>query len=181
MPQLSHTIEMNEALAGLMADSGTVQDTISRLAEDAAGAHAGSFLVPGTDAEEQAIAPTTTGEITDGDGLGVVMYDSSKEPATTAAALAAGNEYDVEEMLPIVDVGRIWVRCDDLAVIVANTQCFVRFVAGAGERLGDFREDVDTADAAALPNALFRSAHRDVDFQGETQRIALVQLLGPAR
>lgn len=180
MPQTAHTIEMNSALAGLVADSAINKDVISRLAEDAAGAHAGSFLVPGTDAEAQAVAPTTAGEITDGDGLGVVMFDASKEPATTALALAAGNEYDVEQMLPIVDQGRIWVRCDDAAVVVANTQCFVRFVAGGGERLGDFREDVDTADAAALPNALFRSAHVDVDFQGVTQRIALVQLLGPA-
>lgn len=180
MPQTVHTIEMPDARAGLVADLGN-KDTISRLAEDAAGAHAGSFLVPGTDAEKQAIAPTTAGEITDGDGLGVVMYDASKMPAVTAAALAAGNEFDDEDMLPLVDQGRIWVRCDDAAVVVANTQCFVRFVAGGGERLGDFREDADTADAAALPNALFRSAHRDVNFQGDTQRVALVQLLGPAR
>ncbi len=180
MPQTVHTIDMPDARAGLVADAMMNKDVISRLAEDAAGNGAGTFLVPGTDPEVQAIVPTSAVEITDGDGLGVLMLDVSKEPAKSALAIAAGNEYDDEEMLPIVDQGRIWVRCDDAAVIVANTQCFVRFVAGGGERLGDFRQDVDTADAAALPNALFRSAHKDVNFQGDTQRIALVQLLGPA-
>jgi hypothetical protein len=170
------------ARAGLVADSGLVQDTISRIAEDAAGAKAGTFLVPGTDAERQALAPTTAAEITDGDGLGVVMYDASKEPGRTAAALAAGNEYDDEEMLPLVTKGRIWVLCDAAATITANTPCFVRFaqITTPTGVLGAFRQDVDTADAAALPGAFFRSAHRDVNFdQAGTQRIALVEINSP--
>jgi len=173
---------MPVARAGLVADSGIVQDTISRLAEDAAGNAAGTFLVPGTDAEAQAIAPTTAAEITDGDGLGVLMYDASKMPATTAAALAAGNEYDVEDMLPLNGSGRIWVLVDPAAAVVANTPAFVRYAAGAGGTvLGAFRSDVDTASAAALPNAVFRSAHRDVDFdQAGVQRVALVQLNLPS-
>lgn len=178
--QTTYAINMPVARAGLVADSGLVQDTISRLAEDAAGARAGTFVVPGTDAEQQAIVPTTAAEITDGDGLGVVMYDASKEPARTAAAIAAGAEFDVEDMLPVVDKGRIWVLCDAAATIVANTPCFVRYAAGAGGTvLGAFREDVDTASAAALPGAFFRSAYRDVDFNGDTQRIALVELNVP--
>lgn len=181
MPQTVHSIDMPVARAGLVADSGLVQDTISRLAEDAAGAAAGTFLVPGTDPEAQAVAPTAAAEITDGDGLGVVMYDASKEPAATAAAQAADNEFDTEQMLPILGKGRVWVLCDPGATIVANTQAFVRHAAGAGgTKLGAFREDADTASAAALPNALFRSAHRDVNFQGDVQRVALVELLGPA-
>ncbi len=180
MPQTLHTVDMPEARAGLVADSGIVQDTISKLCEEAAGVHAGSFVVPGTDAENQAVHPTLTAEVSDGDGWGIVRYDSSKMPAVGAAALAAGNEYDDEEMLPIFSKGRIWVRCDDAAVIVANTPAFVRFVAGGGERLGDFREDADTADAVALPNCVFRSSHRDVNFdQAGTQRVALVEILLP--
>ncbi len=158
-----------------------MQDTISRLAEDAAGVGAGTFLVPGTDAENQAIVPTSATEITDGDGLGVAMFDASKEPAQTAAAETAGHEYDVEQAVPVLGKGRIWVLCDDAATITANSQAFVRHMAGAGgSDLGRFREDADTASAAALPNALFRSAHKDVNFNGVTQRVALVELLGPA-
>lgn len=181
MVQLVHAINMPDARAGLMGDSARVQDVITRLAEDAAGARAGTFLVPGTDAETQAVAPTATGEVSDGDGLGVVLYDASKMPATTAAALAAGNEYDDEDALPLVGKGRVWVLCDDDATVVANTPAFVRFVAGAGEVLGAFREDADGADAVELPNAVFRTAHRDVDFDGAgTQRIALVELNLPS-
>ena len=181
MPQTVHAINMPQAHPGLVADLGLVQDTISRLAEDAVGARAGTFLVPGTDAENQAVAPTVNTHITDGDGLGVVMYDASKEPARTAAAIAVGNEYDDEDSLPLVSKGRIWVLCDPLATITANTQAFVRFailttVTGI---LGAFRQDVDTADAAALTNAVFRSAHQDVVFQGDTYRVALLDINQP--
>lgn len=179
MSQTVHSIEMPDAIAGLVADAGR-NYVASYLLEEAAGVHAGSFVVPGTDPETQAVAPTATGEISDGDGFGVVMYDASKMPATSAAALAAGNEYDDEDTIPVVRRGLIWVRCDDAAVIVANTPAFVRHVAGGGERLGDFREDADIADATALPNAVFRSAHRDVVFQADTQRIALVELNLPS-
>jgi hypothetical protein len=178
MPQLSHAIDIPIARAGMPADTSLNKDVITRLAEDAAGAGAGTFMVPGTDPEAQAIVPTSALEITDGTGLGVVLLDVSKEPARDAAAIAAGNEWDQEDALPLQGVGRVWVRCDDVAVIVPNTPVFVRFVAGPGERLGNFRQDADTADAAALPNALFRSAHEDVDFDSAgTQRIALVEML----
>ena len=179
MPQLTHTIDMPVARAGLVADAGLVQDTISRLAEDAAGAAAGTFLVPGTDAERQAVVPTSAAEITDGDGLGVVMYDASKEPAKTAAAAAAGNEFDVEQALPLLGVGRIWVLCDAAASITANSAAFVRYAAGAGgSKLGVFRENDPGSEAAQLPNAVFRSAHRDVNLSGTTQRVALLEISG---
>jgi hypothetical protein len=175
--QTVHAINMPVAFPGLVADSGITQDVISRLVEDAAGAKVGTLLVPGTDAEKQAIVPTTSAEITDGTGLGVVMYDASKEPATSAAAIAAENEYDDEQSVPLVTKGRVWVLCDAGATIVANSQAFVRFTAGAGgTRLGTFREDADTASAAALPNAVFRSAHKDVVLQADTYRVALVEI-----
>lgn len=173
-PQLAHEIEMPTAKAGLVADLRAT-DVISRLAEDAAGARAGVMMIRGTDLETQAIAPTIP--VTNLIALGVVMLDSSKEPAATAAAQAADNEYDVEQSLPIVRKGPIWVLCDDNAVIVAGGLCFVRNVAGGAEVLGAFRNDVDGGDAAVQEDMLFVTAHKDVDFQnGFTQRIALVEL-----
>ena len=178
-PQLSHTIDIPVARAGNVADSSDVQDTISRLAEDAAGARSGTLVVPGTDAERQAIVPTTTGEVTNGAALGVVQYDASKEPAATAVALAADNEFDVEQSLPILSHGRIWVLCDANATIVVGAAAFVRFVATGVEVLGAFRQDADAGDAVALPNAIFRSNHTDVDFQdGFVQRIAILEMGG---
>jgi len=168
---------MPQAHPGLVADSGIVQDTISRLVEDAAGALSGTFLVPGTDAENQALVPTSAAEITDGDGLGVVMYDASKAPAATAAAQAADNDHDVEQSVPLVQKGRVWVICDAGATITANSQAFVRYATGAGgTRLGVFREDDPGSEAAALPNGVFRSAHQDVVFQADTYRVALLEI-----
>lgn len=167
---------MPQAHPGLVADAGIVQDVISRLVEDAAGAKVGTLLVPGTDAENQAVAPTVNTEITDGDALGVVMYDASKMPATSAAAIAAGNEYDDEASVPLVQKGRIWVLCDAAATIIANTPAFVRHVAAGAEVLGAFRQDADGTDASALPNAVFRSAHQDVVFQTDTYRVALCEI-----
>ena len=176
MAQTVHATEMPVARAGHVADLSNT-DIISRLAEDAAGAGAGRLVVAGTDAENQAVAPTATGDVTGGDALGVVKYDATKEPARTAAALAAGNEFDIEDTLPVVQKGRVWVLCDAGATIVANTAAFVRFASGAGGSvLGAFRQNADTATAVALPNAKFVSSHRDVNFNGVTQRIALVDL-----
>jgi len=177
MPQTVHAINTPAAFPGLRADNGLTQDVISRLVEDAAGAKAGTCLVPGTDAEAQAIVPTTAVEITGGTGLGVALFDASKQPATVAAAIAADNEYDPEQAVPLMQKGRVWVLCDAGATITANSQAFVRYASGVGgTRLGVFREDDPGSEAAALPNAVFRSAHQDVVLQADTYRVALVEI-----
>jgi len=180
MPQTVHALNIPQARPGMVADAGRAKDVISRLAETATGIRAGTLMVPGTDAETQALPPTATGQVSDGDGLGIVMYDASKMPARTAVAIAVDAEYDDEETLPIVQKGRIWVLCDDAATVTANTAAFVRFTAGAGEVLGAFREDADGGDAVALPLAVFRSAHQDVVFQADTFRIALLEINLPS-
>lgn len=176
--QTAHDYDMATARAGMKADTG-YGDTISRLSEESAGAAAGTYVCPGTDPETQAVLPAAAVDITDGDGLGVVRYDSSKEPARTAAAVADGNEYDDEQSLPLMRKGRIWVLCDAAASIAFGDAVYVRYVAGAGgTKLGTFRQNVDTASAALLPNAQFRSAHKDVALFGTTQRIALLEISG---
>lgn len=181
MPQTVYTTDMPIAHPGQLADNAIVKDVISRLAETVTGIRAGTFMVPGTDAERQALPPTATGQVSDGDGLGVVLYDASKMPARNAVAIAVDAEYDDDDPLPLLSKGRVWVLCDDAATIVANTPAFVRFavLTTLTGVLGAFREDADTADAVALPNAVFRSAHKDVVFQADTFRIALLEISQP--
>lgn len=175
--QLSHTIDMLKARPGLVADSQLGNSTITRLAEDSAGAAAGTFMVPGTDTTRQAVAPSAAADITAGDGWGVVQYDATAPYPKNAATIAAGNEYDDEQPMPIAQRGRIWVLCDAAATITANSAVFVRYATGAGgTKLGTFRQDDPGTEAAALPNAFFRSAHIDVNFGAGAQRIALVEL-----
>lgn len=177
MSQTTHTIEMLRARPGLIDDTAAIKDVLSYLAEDSAGAGAGTFMVPGTDGERQCVAPSAAADITAGDGFGVVVYDASHEYPSAAATITAGNEYDDEDMVPVLRKGRIWVLCDAAATITANSVVFVRHASGGGgSKLGTFREDADTATAAQLPGAFFRSAHLDVDFGAGTQRVALVEL-----
>lgn len=169
MPQTVHAQNMPIAHPGMVADAGINQDVISRLAE--ADIRAGVFVAPGTDVDAQAVAPSSAAEITNGFGLGVVMYDASKEPGTSTT------EYADEETLPLVQKGRVWVLCDAGATIVANTQAFVRYASGVGGSiLGAFREDDPGTEAAALPTGVFRSAHVDVVFQADTYRVALLEI-----
>lgn len=175
--QTSHNEAMSVARAGHVADNDLQLGSISRLAEDSAGAGAGCFVVGGTDPTTQAVAPTTALSITNGFGLGVVRYVAAKMPAITAAAIAAGHEFDTLEMLPVVQTGRIWVLCDDAASITANSAVYVRYASGAGgSDLGRFRQNAGSSEAAELPSAIFRSSHIDVNFNGESQRVALVEL-----
>ena len=178
-PQTVMAADMPVAHPGQLADSGN-KDVISRLAETASGIRAGIFVVPGTDVDRQAVAPTAAGDITTGDGLGVVLYDASKMPARTAVALAVDAEYDDLDSLPILSKGRVWALLDDAATITANGVCYVRHVAGAGEVLGAFREDADGADADILPNAFFRSDQQAVVFQADTFQVAIVEILQPS-
>lgn len=171
MVQLVYNEEMSQAYAGMLADSSD-RNILSRLVEDAAGLKAGLFVSAGT-LKEQIIVPTSAAEITGLAGQGVCMMETSKEPARTAAAIAAASDYDVQDSVNIVRKGAIWVLCDDGATILPFTQAFVRFAAGGGgTELGAFREDADTASAAALPAARFASAH--IDANGN--RIALLEI-----
>ena len=177
--QLNHNSVPAIAYPGTRYGLSTTRTTISRICETAAGARAGTYMVPGTDGELQAVEVASTGQISSGLGFGVVAYDMTKEPARTAAAIAAGNEYDTLDALPIITKGKVWVLCDAGAVITANSLAFVRFVTGAGgTQRGAFRQDVDTASAIGLPNGsgIFRSAHKDVSVFGTTYRIALLEL-----
>ncbi len=176
MSQTTATINMAQARPGHIADSSIIQDVVSKLAENSAGLIAGTFVVPGTDAENQAAPPGAAADITVGDGWGVVLYDATAPYPKNAATIAADAEYDDEQAVPILRKGRIWVLCDAGATITANSSPFVRHTAAGAEVLGAFREDADGGDASALPGAFFRTAHQDVNFGAGAQRVALLEL-----
>jgi len=58
--------------------------------------------------------------------------------------------------VPVRRLGRIWVLVEE--AVSNGNQAYVRFASGAGgSQLGAFRKSADTATAAALPNAYYRS------------------------
>lgn len=168
--QTVYADEIPVAHPGQSADTGH-SDVISRLAEQ--DIPFGVLLVPGTDADDQCLVPTSAAEVTNGVALGVAMYDPSKPPEDNSSDFG----WNDEESVSIKQKGRVWVRCDAAASITANSAAYVRYASGAGGTvLGVFRQNDPGSEAAALPGAVFRSAHRDVVFQSDTYRIALLEI-----
>lgn len=119
----------------------------------------GVFVVLTADDEHTCELPDATGEVTGGRGLGVALLDPTRE----TAAYAAG------DVVSILTAGEIFVLVEDSAV--AGAAPFVRF-ADAATTLGTFRSDADTADAVALPNAVWAST------QASAAGLAVVRLGG---
>ena len=91
--------------------------------------------------------PTATGEITAGTFLGIARAD-------TSLPNDAGNGYTDRSAVSIQRDGPIWVRTEDACV--KGGQVFCRFQdPHTGFGLGSFRSDADTADAVAVPGAMF--------------------------
>ena len=139
------------AREGMRADSG-FGDVLSRIAE--VDIPAGRVVTLGTDIGEAKL-PVATGNITDGSQLGISLFDASREPHTTTA------EYDATDMIPVLRKGRVWMVAED--AVAEGNSVFVRFTAGGAEELGRVRSDADTADAVALPGAIFRSTTTGAD------------------
>jgi hypothetical protein len=146
--QSTTVVNMAAAREGMLIPS--IPHTIlSRVAE--ANLPAGR-VVTRTDATTTrgCVLPDATGEITDGDCLGITIFDSNKP------YVSATHEYEQYDAVPVLRSGQIWMMAEDACT--EGNAVFVRFVAGGSEELGRVRSDADTADAVALPNAIFRSS-----------------------
>lgn len=92
--------------------------------------------------------PRATGEITAGTFQGIARGDTSQPND-------AGAGYTNNESVPIQRDGPIWVRTEDACAV--GGQVFCRFQdPQTGFGLGSFRSDADTADAVAIPGAMYR-------------------------
>lgn len=133
---------MQEGLPGQIVDMGET-DIISRINGYGDDIPFGVFVTKGS-AENLAVLPDATGEVTALVGLGVTVRTLSTK---------TGVGYADEAAMSIIKKGRVWVEVED--AVTAESAAFVRFSAGVGEQLGAFRSDADTADAVALPYAKF--------------------------
>ncbi len=92
--------------------------------------------------------PSATGEITAGTFQGIAIADVSYPNDD-------GTGYSQQSSIPIQRDGSIWVLTEDACV--DGGQVFCRFQdPQTGFGLGSFRSDADTADAVAVPGAIFR-------------------------
>lgn len=96
--------------------------------------------------------PTLTTDLSSGRQLGIGVWDPAKEPNPALG-------YNAGQMVQIVRRGYVWMLCETAAQEGDN--CFVRFalVSGTGSApaIGKVRNNVDTADAVAVPGIRFAS------------------------
>lgn len=101
--------------------------------------------------DERAHLPQATGDITTvGKVAGISVHTHAVEQNKGGINNLG---YEPQSAMSLLKKGRIYVTVED--AVVKGDLPFVRFVAGAGEQLGAFRSDADTADAVALPNSSF--------------------------
>lgn len=143
MAQTSITSDPAVGIAGQWADAQDgANETISKNAVETITAGKGVVLTVDDDATcEQ---PDATGEVTGGRFLGIAL-----RPPDGGTTYAAG------ETVRIARAGTVWVAAEE--AVTAGASAFCRFADPGATGLGSFRSDADTADAVALPNAIFAS------------------------
>lgn len=83
--------------------------------------------------------------------LGVVLADQGRAQDPSVAVAT----YPINSALPLRREGRVWVLVEE--AVNNGDQAFVRYATGSFTQKGAFRKSADTATAAALPNAYYRS------------------------
>lgn len=147
------------AYEGQLADSDNNVSKISRLA--------GGTILPGRfvcfhsgDPDGKVELPVSTGEVT-AQSAGITIYDAMFSSFTGTGG--PGNPYLVNDMMPVLRRGRIWVTVEE-AVTAFVSPVFVRFTANAGTTaIGRFRTSADTARAVQLPGAQFLTSQSTID------------------
>ena len=155
MAQLVYQQDPDLAIEGGMADISLDREIRSAVVKVDVGF--GLFITYAAGAVDDrtphAVLPTTALEITDPTALGFALADTTL-PGPLAPAAAVG--WETDSVCRYMRSGCLWVL-PEVAVSYGDP-VFVRFAAGAGGAdLGRTRTDADTASAAQLPGAFFKS------------------------
>jgi hypothetical protein len=135
MSQASYSTTPDKAFPGLLGDGP--HSIYSRANGAGAELKFGVAVIPDSSNPDTQVEAFATGETV----LGVVAHEHQNAVAGTSS-LSDG------DMASVVVKGLVWVLIDqDVAV---GDPVFVRHTAGAGEFLGAFRMDADTADAEEI-------------------------------
>lgn len=156
-PQLSYSINLNAvSFPGQPVDIG-VKDDLTGLNVAAAIPYGVLAVLDSSNTSDFGHigikVPAASADITTlGKALGVVLADQARaqDPSVTPA------QYPINSAVSVRRKGRVWVLVEE--AVSNGDQAFARYAAGAGgTQLGAFRKSADTATAAAVPNAYYRS------------------------
>ncbi len=152
MAQLTYEIDMTQAIEGMLVDNSMQKDTVSRVASSALPCARllvtdGSTALDGRGAK----LPDADWSANLGAVEGVLMWDPSREkdPVT-------GNNFAAGVPLPVLRVGRIWVRPTN--AVTKGSQAAALFSGTPGRFC-----ETGTADSADIPGARYDSATTGAD------------------
>lgn len=165
MPQTTMNVTPQVGQSGQLANT-QAYEAVTKTNGQSGNIAPGLFVVRGTDADNEAIVPAATTDITGAKALGFAMFqDTYIDP--TAQSNTERASYRQYAAMPVVRKGTMWIRCE--TAFTAGAKVFVRFTAnGAGKVPGNIRNDADTDKAVALPNARFENT-------GAADELALVR------
>ena len=152
MSQLNYETDMTQAIEGMLVDNSTQKDTVSRVA--AAALPCARLLVTDGSASldgRGAKLPDADWSANLGAVEGVLMWDPSRVADPTT-----GDNFSAGVPLPVLRVGRIWVRPTNA---VAKGEQAAAFYAGD---FGKFCK-TGTANAADVPGARYDAATAGAD------------------
>ena len=164
--QTVYNINQLASQAGMIYDLGE-NDFISAVNQSVAVGF-GLGLAQGSGADGRCKLPAASGDVTNL-FLGISALVQTKEQPYPS--LSGPVQYPAGSDIAIMRKGRIWVQVEEAVVPMGPVFC--RFASGAGgTQLGAFRTSADTATAAQVPHAVYRST-------AAAQGFAVVELNNP--
>ena len=143
MSQTTYSVEATVAFEGMLGDpsGGPSRRSISLANEDSAAAFFGRGVTFGTDPDTQFALPSGTGAVL----AGITVHRHETQDATDDGIAQ-------DETCELLRGGRIWVLPED-AVTPTSDVYWRHTTGGAGEVIGQFRTDADTAQADQVTSA----------------------------
>lgn len=136
------------AIEGMTKGDENVEHSIAMEVD----ANNGRLVVMGS-ADGRGKLPTVSGDVT-GKALGITRYQPMRMvnwPSGVSVPFPNGST------APLIRRGLVWVKVEE--IVAAGDPVFVRHASGAGgTALGAFRKSADTATAAQLPSAIYRTS-----------------------
>lgn len=147
MPQLTIAADPAIALAGQIAFPMFARWVYSYVVSQVGGIGFGQ-LVSRITSDTQVKLPAAGGDVT-ATAIGISVRQTFRE------YIAAG--YDDKHVIPVLTFGQIWVAVE--GAVTAEGIAYARHTANGGNTtLGLFRADTDSGNAAAVPNAKFKTS-----------------------
>ena len=147
MPQLTYTLEHDAGVAGGVANA-QLTNTRSRIAAEAIPF--GVFVRRETNG--RVALPAAASDVNGVGALGVSVRSQQRAPAALDDVL----QYEIGDIVNILDFGTVWVMPED--AVSEGAPAFVRFATGAGgTQLGAFRSDAVASESVELPGSTYEA------------------------